>query len=349
MRSRAPSILLVILPVILALTPVQALAADKPASKGEFKGAHFVEIPQWFKNSFLDLRDDITDAKDSNKRVMLYFHQDGCPYCAKLVKENFTNKKIVDYMARHIDAVEMNMWGDKTVTGLDGKEYTEKAFAEKLKVWFTPTILFFDKTGKVVLRVNGYYDSEKFMTALRYVAEKKEKAMSFTEYSRQFASTNKPARLAEESFYLKPPYNLAELKKSAKPIAIYFEQGNCKDCNSLHKNVFTQQDTLDQLARYNVIQLDRWSNTPLTGFDGKQTTAKKLADQLGIAYIPSAVMYVDGKEVIRIEAFLKAFHVQSVLDYAASGAFKTEPSLQRFIEARAEHVRAQGKTVDLWK
>ncbi len=81
---------------------------------------------------------------------------------------------------------------------------------------------------------------------------------------------------------------------------------------------------------------------------GKKTTARKWADELGIAYVPSAVLFDKGKEVIRIEAFLKSFHVQSVLDYCASGAYKEQPSLQRFIQTRAERLREQGVTVDLW-
>ena len=36
--------------------------------------------PTWFKVSFLDLFDDINEAADNNKRLMVYFYQDGCPY-----------------------------------------------------------------------------------------------------------------------------------------------------------------------------------------------------------------------------------------------------------------------------
>ena len=49
----------------------------------------FHEQPAWFKHSFLDLKDDIWEAAAEQKRVILYFYQDGCPYCAKLLRENF--------------------------------------------------------------------------------------------------------------------------------------------------------------------------------------------------------------------------------------------------------------------
>jgi hypothetical protein len=46
---------------------------------------------------------------------------------------------------------------------------------------------------------------------------------------------------------------------------------------------------------------------------------------------------------------MKGFHVQSVLDYVASGAYKKQPSLQRFIRERADAMRERGVVVDIWK
>jgi hypothetical protein len=60
-------------------------------------------------------------------------------------------------------------------------------------------------------------------------------------------------------------------------------------------------------------------------------------------------LFDGGKEIIRIEAFLKTFHTQSVFDYVLSGGYKTETSFQRYIEHRADQIRNTGKTVDLWK
>src|ERR1051326_7981935 len=48
---------------------VAAFAADAPQE---------IVVPAWFKNSFLDLRDDIKEAAAARKRVMIYFGQNGC-------------------------------------------------------------------------------------------------------------------------------------------------------------------------------------------------------------------------------------------------------------------------------
>lgn len=77
-------------------------------------------------------------------------------------------------------------------------------------------------------------------------------------------------------------------------------------------------------------------------------TMKEYAKQLDVKHVPS-MMFFDGgsKDVFRTEAYLRSFHVQSVMDYVSSGSYKTEPSLQRFLQARAAKLEAQGVHVDL--
>jgi thioredoxin-related protein len=99
-------------------------------------------MPDWFKTSFLDFAEDTQESAENNKHLILYFHQDGCPYCAKLVEENFTDKKLVAKIRKDFDIIDINMWGDRDLTDLKGLEFTEKQYAEFLKVQFTPSLFF---------------------------------------------------------------------------------------------------------------------------------------------------------------------------------------------------------------
>ncbi|MCK5663443.1 MAG: thioredoxin fold domain-containing protein, partial [Thiotrichaceae bacterium] len=83
------------------------------------------EHPAWFKVSFLDLFEDIEDATDNNKRLMIYYYQDGCPYCKKLLEDNFGQRNIANKTQQYFDVVAINLWGDQEVTVGD-KTYTEK-------------------------------------------------------------------------------------------------------------------------------------------------------------------------------------------------------------------------------
>ena len=74
------------------------------------------------------------------------------------------------------------------------------------------------------------------------------------------------------------------------------------------------------------------------------------ADALRIVYTPSLVLFDPaGNEAFRVDGYVRPFHLASALDYVASGAYRTEPSFQRFVQARAERKRAAGERVDLWE
>lgn len=345
-RMRPPAIAaLLLIGLSLGLFPVGA-----HAKKAEMRGIGEYTIPAWFKTSFLDLKEDAAEAGREGKRLLVYFGQDGCPYCAALFNDNFSQKHIVDYAQKHFQAIDINMWGDRAVTDVSGETLSEKDFAAKYKVWFTPTILFFDENGKQVLRVNGYYPPRQFLAALQYVAEKREAVEPFGAYMARVApkAPGRGTLHAQPFFEKQAPYDLRG-RPSRKPVAVFFEQKDCTGCDELHAKVFKQPETLEQVKRMRMVQLDRWSDTPVVTPDGERTTAREWADRLNVAYVPTAVFFDQGKEVMRIEAMLKNFHVQSVMDYVASGAYQREPSFQRFIQARADHLREQGIVVDLWE
>jgi thioredoxin-related protein len=335
-------------PIVLAFLLTGFLAFVPASQAAKVEGVGHYEIPDWFKQSFLVLKEDVAEAAAANKRVMIFFHQDGCPYCAQLVNLNFSQKSIVDYTRKHFDSLDINMWGDREVTDVDGKVYTAKTFAAAKKVWFTPTLIFLDEKGNQVLRINGYYPPHRFQTALRYVAEHQESKMSFREYSARANPPKASGKLHAEPYFRPAPYNLKGLGKT-RPLIVFFEQKDCPSCDRLHNHILPQKATQALLKKFDSVQLNMWGDTPVTTPDGRSTTARQWASKLGIVYAPSAVLFDGGREVIRIEAFLKAFHVQSVMDYVASGAYKTQPSLQRFIQSRADRLLEHGERVNLWK
>ncbi len=315
-----------------------------------FVNPGYEEKPEWFKTSFLDLNEDVAEARAAGKRVMLYFYQDGCPYCAKLLRVNFSNKAIVDKTRKHFDVIAINMWGDREVTDLDGQMLTEKQFAEKWKVMFTPTILILDPEGKVALRINGYYPPDKFEAALDYTAQGLEKKLRFTEYYAQQNPVKATGKLHDEPWILPPPYDLSRLAKAGKPLLILFEQEVCRTCDEYHQDIYQRPETRKQLDRFNIVRLDIWSDMPVIDFQGRKTTARKLAKALNVKFTPTHLFVdADGREVFRTEAYLRAFHLQSSLDYVASGAYREQPNFQRYIAARADRLEAQGIHVDLWK
>ena len=130
------------------------------------------EAPEWFAETFLDLREDVAEAAKEGRRVMLYFWQDGCPYCKQLVEVTFRDPRIVAKMRRRFVSIAINVWGDREVTWTDGRTMREKQLAARLKVYGTPTLIFLDEKGATALRLDGYVAPAQFAPALDAAAGK---------------------------------------------------------------------------------------------------------------------------------------------------------------------------------
>ncbi|MCB1773626.1 MAG: thioredoxin fold domain-containing protein [Gammaproteobacteria bacterium] len=308
------------------------------------------EKPDWFKNSFLDIREDLAEAANERRRVLLYFYQDGCPYCAKLLKDNFGNREIVAKTRSGFDAIAINMWGDREVIDLRGAASTEKRFAEALRVQYTPTLLFLNEAGDVVLRINGYFAPHKLSVALDFVAGKHERLVKFPDYYAQMAPVAANATVKPLAASLAKPLQLDVGRTTGRPLLVLFEQGGCGECDELHDEILSQPEVAYALTNLDVAQVDLQANRPLVTPDGRQLSSSAWTRELNILYAPSLVFFdAQGNEVFRTEAYLRRFHVHGAIDYVVSGAYRRQPSFQRFLQHRTEVLAARGLEVDLMR
>ncbi|MDZ4759452.1 MAG: thioredoxin fold domain-containing protein [Alphaproteobacteria bacterium] len=329
--------------VALALWCVGAAVHGQPAAPEP------QDIPAWFSETFLDFREDLRDAAARGKRLMVYFGQDGCPYCRELMQNNFSQKDIADKTRRHFDAIALNIYGDREVTWVDAKVRPEKEFAAQIKVQFTPTLLFLDERGNVLLRLNGYYPPHRFRAALDWVTDRSPARAPFAEYLRKAAPEAANPGLNEQPFFAKPPYRLKRAA-NAKPLAVLFEHANCANCDEMHAKGFADPAVKALLRRFEVVRLPLFGRDAVLTPQGKASTAAEWARELGVAYSPSLVFFdAGGREVFRVEAYVRPFHLASSLDYVASGAYRTQPSFQRFVRERADALREKGGSVELWR
>ena len=129
-------------------------------------------------NSFLDLSEDLADAKAAGKRLAILWEQKGCPYCREMHRVNFAIPEIVSYIRDNFVVLQLNLWGDREVTDFDGQALAEKrrspgsgATARKQRVSFTPTIVFVDDAGGEVFRMPGYFKPFHFRGIFEYVRD----------------------------------------------------------------------------------------------------------------------------------------------------------------------------------
>ena len=345
-QSISQSIVMLSVLVAIFVSSVVSAETTTPSLEPGLVNPGYAEKPDWFANSFLDIREDLAEAASADKRVLLYFYQDGCPYCQKLLDTNFSLQETEARTRKHYDVVAINMWGDREVVDFRGLETTEKAFAKSLRVMFTPTMLFLNEQGDVTLRVNGYYPPHKFNAALDYGVSHNGSNPTFREYIAAQSPAPASGVLHHDASWLSADSDLGS--RDGKPLLVLFEQKDCAPCDELHLDVLKRPESREQLQRFDVVLLDTWSKQPVRRPDGKTGSVAAWAKDLNVQYAPTLVFFdAQGREVFRTEAYLKAFHVQSSMDYVASGAYLEQPSFQRFISARAEALEAQGVHVDL--
>ncbi|MBX2884112.1 MAG: thioredoxin fold domain-containing protein [Granulosicoccus sp.] len=318
--------------------------------RGQFLGAQETQYPDWFKTSFLELEEDVAEAAEAGKRLMILFHQDNCPYCNAFVEKNLAQKDIEDTLKDKFDVIEINMWGDREVASVQGNIYTEKTFAQALNVQFTPTVLFLTESGELSLRINGYYDPDRFRLALDFVSGQMEKTTTFDEFVRQQESAPSAKSLVDRPYFTGPVTDLTQRPgKGQKPLLLFFEQGSCRNCETLHDTILSKKSSRELLAEFDVYQIDIWGREKFTTAEGQTVTGRELSSELGVSYAPTLILYsAEGEEVIRSEAWFKSFHTQSILDYVASEAWHEQPSFQRYLSTRAEHIQEQGTDVNIF-
>ena len=307
----------------------------------EYSGAT-IEEPYWFKDSFLDIAEDINEAEEEGKHLLIYFHQAGCPYCYNLVQQSFLDPQFSEFIQKHFDVVALNLWGDREVTLLNGDLVSEKQLAIQWNVQFTPTLLFYRSGEGKPLRINGYRSKKDLAKIFDYVITGTEKA-SFAQSLINNSATDK--------LYPSKDFKQIDILSSddqQKPIAVLFEYPGCLDCEQLHKQVLSRKDTHQLLLPYQVVRADLSSEHLITLDNDTQFTAQQWADKLGLTYFPSVVLYDENlKERFRIDGYVQRFHFHASLEYVSDKIYQRLPEFQRYINERADRLRQAGKNIKI--
>jgi len=307
--------------------PVQADAefSDEPVDQ--------IIHPEWFKQSFLVLKEDVEDAKKSAKAgIIVFFGQRHCAYCKALITNDFGEKTIAQYTQKHFDVVALDIYGDRTVTDFDGSEMSEHDFAIKFKAELTPTLDFYNTQGKLVFRLRGYYPPEKFKSALKYVAGKHYLTQRFRDYLNEAKTTTHVSRLNQKTPHLfqSPPYKLDRSQFVAdKPLMVLFEKGDCNTCRQLHNGLLDQKEIQKLISQFDAVQLDMWSDTGVVTPNGKKQTAVEWAENMSLFFAPTIVFFDEsGNEIYRIDSLVKLRRLRGILRYILSGDYMEEPNYE---------------------
>lgn len=297
-------------------------------------------LPNWFKDSFLDFEDDIETANENGKHVLAYMHLDECPYCERMLKENFTEGETKEFIQKNFEVIGINVRGNLDVTWINGNTYTEFELARHLKIFGTPTMVFFDTDNNKLLQLNGYRDPHAFRYALEYVQKKAYNNQSFAKY---LETLEKPEVYALRDHSMLQPVNY--LKGYDKPLLILFEDKHCQQCERFHEKTLNHPRVLAKLKDYLFVRFDTDSKQKIIDLEGKVITAKEWYDKIGMNFHPSLILLNEGKEKFRTDGIIYHQHMIEGLAYV-NAAYKEYKTIRDFKPIFREQLMKQGKNID---
>jgi len=330
---------------VILVAAVSLNSTSSAAERGTVSGLTNTETPDWFKDSFLEIAEDAIEADEAQKHVMLFFHLNDCPYCRRLLEENFFAGKNKAFIQENFDAIEINMRGDREVVFDETTTLIEKDLAAAVGVKFTPSIIFIDSKNKQVARVDGYRDTDRFRTVLEYVQSKAYENTTLAKFS-QDARSKDPSSWtfdAHPAFMKSNDLNaLAD-----EPLAIVFEDAHCApSCSDVHATLFSRNDVRAELKKLKVVRLDAQSEDAIVGPDGSATTPKALAESLNLTYRPAIVLYDQGEVRSRINNRLYSWHFTNFLSWVSGRHYDDFPNVYDYMGQQLEKKVAAGEDVN---
>ncbi len=153
--------------------------------------------------------------------------------------------------------------------------------------------------------------------------------------------------------------DLAESQAQGKRFVVLWEQKGCPYCRETHLVNFANPEINAYIRKnFNILQLDLWGSRQVTDFDGEEMEERALARKWRIMYTPT-MMFMDESpeqvagrkgseaEVVRMPGYFKPFHFISMFEFVKEKAYQTQ-QFQKYIQAKAERMRAKGLNVDIW-
>lgn len=153
--------------------------------------------------------------------------------------------------------------------------------------------------------------------------------------------------------------DLADAAAEGKDLMVIVEQNGCPYCREMHEVNFERDDIVSFIEEnYLVVQLDMWGAREVVDFDGEALEEKDLVRKWFVNFTPTTLLFDSDNEspedmraalAFVMPGYFKPFHHLSSLEYVASDGYREQPNFQRWLQAKADLMREEGKDVQIWE
>lgn len=134
-----------------------------------------------FANNVIDINKKIEEAKKEKKDLMIFFHIPDCPYCKRMLDENFKDDTIIKLIDKSFILIDIYTADKRDIIFKEFKG-SPKEFAKHTKATAYPATLFIDTDSKVFYKAIGYRNTQEYVYELKYVINNSYKEMPLDEF-----------------------------------------------------------------------------------------------------------------------------------------------------------------------
>jgi thioredoxin-related protein len=134
------------------------------------------------RDFFLEQPYDLAALLGNNKATAVFFEQGNCHACDLLHSDPLAKDLSIEELEK-MNVIQLNMWADTPLVTPQGVKTTAKDWAKSLDIFYAPSIVFFDNSGKEIIRVDSVTYFYRLWGVLDYVNQKGyEKSSDYQEW-----------------------------------------------------------------------------------------------------------------------------------------------------------------------
>jgi len=248
----------------------------------------------FFSQTFGDLPEELDQARrDGKVGMILFFEQDGCPYCRRMMQTVFNQRVVQDWFMERFVSFEIDIRGDVEIRDFDNVTLPSKVFAAQRRVDSTPVISFIDLQGTEVFRWSRAVSSPDAMLLMgRYVAEGRYTDMNWDDYARGRQVSPVEAPQIPHVGNLKNEGEIAARQHKIMLVAVTRE--GCVYCARLRREVLRPMIVSGEYSdRVLIREMVMEPPVEMVDFSGESTTSSGIANRYGVSIAPT-VLFLDG-------------------------------------------------------
>jgi thioredoxin-related protein len=281
-----------VLPTLRFLLMAVALLCTGATAHAQKAAAAETRDPRefFFSPSFGDLPDELAEAREAGKLgLLLFFEQEGCPYCERMLKTIFNQAEVQDWYRERFVSIAVDINGDVEMRDVDGITLPSKVFAEHRRIKTTPTLSFIDLGGaEVHRRVTMVSGPREFMLLGQYIADGRYADTSWKDYAAEHPDVVNSATVQQVvDFRLEA----AAAAASGVNLLLAVTREGCSYCAQLRREFLGPMiRSGEYVDKVRIREMMMEPDTAIRDFSGELTTTAGIAARYGVSITPTVLL-----------------------------------------------------------